>query len=698
MLTQEAKDQIQGLYRKLVAELSLKPRYGQRMMIAEIAKSLGAVQENEKSERDNDQGIAVIEAGTGTGKTLAYLTAALPMAMRAEKKLLISTATIALQEQILDKDLPMFRKHSDLPFKYTLAKGRGRYLCLVKLDKLLQQMSGLLSTLDLFDQTPEAADQAMYEKMLLDYGKGEWNGDRDRLGFEVDNAQWRHLTATHRECSNRRCSQFNNCAFFKARSELDNADIIVANHDLVLSDLVLGGGAVLPPPEQTIYIFDEGHHLSDKALSHFKIELGVRSQRQWLKQLEKAMQQLISEGGIPHTMLHSLQQAPEQISECLQGLTFVWPMLQEYLQEKERLRFEFGLMPEDLAALLLNLKQPLQPLVQCLDKLNEALQKSLDDKNEGEFTREVAENWQAPIGVLFSRAEALWDGLNWLLAAEKEGDVPVARWIEKVQYGEEFDIQLCVSPIRIADLLRKNLWWRCYGAVVTSATLAALNSFTQLSIESGLPQWANYQRVASPFDYQNAGLIRVPELKASPKSEEYQDEINQWLQDNINLEEGTLVLFSSRAQMKAANEVMYPLWRDELLVQGYMPKGEIVRRHKERLDQGKGGVIFGLASFAEGIDLPGHYVTHVVIVKIPFAVPDDPIQAATSEWLESNGRNPFMELTLPSASVRLVQAAGRLIRKEDDQGVISILDKRLVSQRYGKLLLDALPPFRRQLY
>ena len=123
-----------------------------------------------------------------------------------------------------------------------------------------------------------------------------------------------------------------------------------------------------------------------------------------------------------------------------------------------------------------------------------------------------------------------------------------------------------------------------------------------------------------------------------------------------------------------------------------------MRKHKERLDSGQGGVIFGLASFAEGIDLPGHYVTHVVIVKIPFAVPDDPIQAATSEWLESQGRNPFMELTLPSASVRLVQAAGRLIRKEDDTGVISILDKRLVSQRYGKLLLDSLPPFRRQLY
>lgn len=698
MLSQKSKDSIQALYRKLVSTMGLVPRYGQRVMIAEIAKTLGAISTNDKGERDNDAGIAVVEAGTGTGKTLAYLAASLPMAMEAEKTLLISTATIALQEQILDKDLPAFRKNSGIEFKYALAKGRGRYLCLIKLDKALQQMSGLLSTVDLFDQAPEASDQVMYEKLLMDYGKGDWDGDRDRLDFEIENEQWRHLTATHRECSNRRCTQFQNCAFFKARNELDNADIVVANHDLVLSDLVLGGGAVLPAPEKSIYVFDEGHHLADKALSHFKVELGVRSQRQWLKQLDKAMSQLIKEGGIPHSMLYSIQQAPEQIQSCMQTLTFVWPMLQEYLGEKERLRFEFGLLPEELSQLLVQIKEPLQPLVQCLDKLTEALQKSLDSKEDGEFSREVAEAWQAPIGILFSRAETLWNGLDLLLAAEKENALPTARWLSASPYGDDFDIQLCASPIRIAELLRKNLWWRCYGAVVTSATLTALNSFNQVAIESGLPQWANYQRVASPFDYPNLGLVRVPKLTASPKSEHYQEEINTWLEENIDLDEGTLVLFSSRAQMKAANDELFQKWRDHLLVQGYLPKGEIVNRHKARIDEGQGGVIFGLASFAEGIDLPGNYVTHVVIVKIPFAVPDDPIQAATSEWLESKGRNAFMELTLPAASVRLVQAAGRLIRKEEDTGVISILDKRLVSQRYGGLLLDALPPFRRQLH
>jgi ATP-dependent DNA helicase DinG len=698
MLSQKSKDEIQALYRKLVEKMRLTPRYGQRVMIAEIAKSLGAIVEDDKDERSNEAGIAVIEAGTGTGKTLAYLAATLPMAMAAEKKLLISTATIALQEQILDKDIPAFRKNSEIPFKYALAKGRGRYLCLVKLDKALQQISGLLSTVDLFDQPPEAADQSLYEELLSSYGGGSWNGDKDRLGYEIEPSQWRHLTATHRECSNRRCEQFQNCAFYKARGELDSADIIVANHDLVLSDLVLGGGAVLPAPEKLIYVFDEGHHLADKALNHFKVEIGVRGQRLWLKQLEKAIEQLVSHGGIPNSIMHSIRMAPEQINECLQTLTFIWPMVQEMLGENERLRFEFGRVPSELKGFLQNLKMPLQPLLQCLDKLNEALQKSLDPKEDGEFERSVAESFQAPIGVLFSRSETLWDGLIWLRAEAGGATTPYARWMTKTAYGEDWDIQLCVSPIRVADQLRKSLWWRCYGAVVTSATLTSLNTFNQIAIETGLPKWANFQQVISPFDYPNLGTICVPRLLHNPKAEGYQDEINNWLRDNINLKEGSLVLFSSRAQMKACNDELYPQWRDELLVQGFLPKSEIVRCHQTRIDEGKGGVIFGLASFAEGIDLPGDYLTHVVIVKIPFAVPDDPIQAATSEWMESQGRNPFMELTLPAASVRLVQAAGRLIRKEDDVGVISILDKRIVASRYGRLLLDALPPFKRQLY
>lgn len=695
MLTKETKDQIQSLYRECVKSMSLNPRYGQRVMIAEIAKALGGIQEDDEGERTNDSGIAVVEAGTGTGKTLAYLLASLPIAISTERKLLISTATVALQEQILDKDLPALKKHISLPFNYALAKGRGRYLCLLKLDQALQHLSGMLATVDLFETTPEQKDQALYEEMLTKYGSGQWDGDRDRWPDEIEPSQWTHMTATHRECSNRRCAHFQNCAFFKARAQVEDADIIVANHDLVLADLSLGGGAVLPAPAKTIYVFDEGHHLADKALNHFRLELGVRSQRQWLKQLDKTLEQFVANAGIPVSIMHSLQEVPEHIRTLTQQVSLLWPMVMDMLPEQDRLRFEFGHMPESLRDLLQTMKSPLQPIHQCLDKLNDLLQKSLDPKEEPEIARDVAENWHAPIGMMLARAEQMSEALSWLAAEEAEGDIPVARWLTKTPYGDDWDIIISASPISVASQLRNMLWHRCYGAVVTSATLTALNSFNSLKWEAGLPDWASYQRVASPFNYPELGQLQVAQLNSSPKSDEFEQDVHDWMSDNINLDEGTLVLFSSRVQLEAARDYFVRDWFESMLSQGYLPKAEIVRRHKERIDSGKGSVIFGLASFAEGVDLPGEYVTHVVIIKIPFAVPDDPIQAAISEWMESRGRNPFMELTLPAASIRLIQACGRLIRKETDKGKVSILDKRLVTQRYGRLLLDSLPPFKR---
>lgn len=695
MLTAETKQCIQDSYRECLKALDLKPRYGQRVMIAEIAKGLAHIDEDDKGVRRSDSGIVVVEAGTGTGKTLAYLLAALPVALAKEKKLLISTATVALQEQILDKDLPNLKKSISLPFHFALAKGRGRYLCLLKLDKSLQQLAGLLTTVDLFERTPEERDKELYETMLAKYASGQWDGDRDRWQDELEDGQWSHLTATHRECSNRRCQHYQNCAFYKARESMEDADIIVANHDLVLSDLSLGGGAVLPAPEKTIYVFDEGHHLADKALNHFRLEVGVRAQRQWLKQLEKGLEQFVAAAGIPHSLLPSFSAAPQQISEIVQNISLSWPMLMDMLGDQDRLRFEFGRVPESLRETLSQIRQPLQPLQLFLDKLVDALQKSLDSKSEGDFSRDVAESWQAPMGIMLARAEQLSETLSWFCTEEKEGELPVARWLARVPFGDDWDIRLSASPIAVADRLRRDLWWRCYGAVVTSATLTALNSFHSLTWETGLPDWASYHRVASPFDYPNLGELETVTLASDPKSPNFQSDVEAWLTDHIDLSKGSLVLFSSRAQLEATRDVFLRDWGDALLCQGFLPKAMIVDRHKKRIDGGEGSVIFGLASFAEGIDLPGDYVTHVVIVKIPFAVPDDPIQAATSEWIESRGRNSFMDLTLPAASVRLVQACGRLIRKESDFGRISILDKRLTSHRYGQLLIDALPPFKR---
>lgn len=696
MLKSDLKDTIQQSYRECVQKMGLTTRLGQRQMVAQVANTLGAIHTNDDEHRDNDAGIAAIEAGTGTGKTLAYLLGALPVALATGKTLVISTATVALQEQILDKDLPNLQNAISLPFKFALAKGRGRYLCLSKLDKALQHLSGFAAmTVDLFEKTPEEKDKELYETMLSEYANGNWDGDRDRWPDDIGDEQWQHLSATHQECSSRLCANFKHCAFFKARLALDDADIIVANHDLVLSDLTLGGGVVLPPPEDTIYVFDEGHHLAEKALGHFHLEVGVRAQRQWLMQLEKGLEQFVKAGGIPSSLIHGMTNAPEHINALLEDINLLWPLLCELMSNEDKLRFEFGVVPDALRELLLNMKHPLQSLLVYLDSLVEVLQTSLDPKEDNEVNREVAESWLAPMSLMLKRADQLSQTLSWLSAQEAEGDIPIARWLVKVPYGDDVDIRMSACPISVSEQLRKNLWWRCYGAVITSATLTALNSFNNLSFSVGLPKWTHYQCVPSPFDYAKLGQLNAVNLASDPNSAHFQQDVEDWLTRNIDTRQGNLVLFSSRAQLEATRDALLTDWRDYLLCQGFLPKAEIVKRHRARIDTNEGSIIFGLASFAEGIDLPGKYVTHVVVVKIPFAVPDDPIQAATSEWMESRGRNPFMELTLPAASVRLVQACGRLIRTESDEGKVSILDNRLLKKRYGQQLLNALPPFAR---
>jgi ATP-dependent DNA helicase DinG len=254
------------------------------------------------------------------------------------------------------------------------------------------------------------------------------------------------------------------------------------------------------------------------------------------------------------------------------------------------------------------------------------------------------------------------------------------------------------SPFLAAGTLATHLWSSCAGALVTSATLTALGRFDRFSMRAGVPAEATRTVVPSPFDYASAGVLSVPPMRAEPTdAEQHTAMLVEMLPELLDPAEGSLVLFSSRRQMEQVYEGLEADWRARILMQDQLSKQEILRRHRERIDSGEGSVIFGLASFAEGVDLPGAYCRHVVIAKIPFAVPDEPVESALSEWIESRGGNPFMELSVPDAAVKLVQASGRLLRSESDTGRVTLLDKRVVSRRYGRAILDSLPPFRREI-
>ncbi|MGS2743231.1 ATP-dependent DNA helicase DinG [Halomonas sp. LS-001] len=707
MLDDALKGEIQAAYRQVVEKLSLTPRYGQRLMMAEIARTLGGISMDDEGKRQNDTHVCVLEAGTGTGKTLAYLLSALPIAKAQGKRLIISTATIALQEQVLNQDLPMLARHSGLAFRYALAKGRGRYVCVARLD----QASGGSEpnpAMSLFEQDMESGNsefEALAKEMVDAYGKGEWQGDRDSWPESIDAQSWRRLTVDHRQCTNRRCGHFAACAFFRARRDLEEADVIVANHDLVLADLSLGGGAILPAPEDAIFIFDEGHHLPDKALSHFAHRFAVHGCLGWIKTLKGSLTELNQALGAQHTVARLLATLPDtlQALEPLLGDVF-----QTGYQLAERpnglhddetfkqMRFEGGKAPEALREQASQLVTVFATLARSLESIGDILRESLDPDKQTGLDREQAEAWLPLVALVHGRADdahALWTAMG---AVDPANAPPSARWITLNRVNGEADIEFSASPVSAAPTLAKHLWGRCHGAVVTSATLTALGRFERLQERAGLASRYRYQALPSPFDYANA-VLSVPQAAQDPSNREVHEQAIVDFVTDLGDDEATLVLFSSRAQLRAVEKSLPASVKARVLAQDALPKRELLERHRHAVDAGKGSIIFGLASFAEGIDLPGDYLTHVVITRLPFAVPDDPVGATLAEWIESQGGNAFMRISVPDASIKLVQACGRLIRKESDRGRITLLDRRVLTRRYGKALLDALPPFRREI-
>lgn len=705
MLDADIKQQIQTAYTRFLDTRELQPRYGQKLMIAEVANTLGAIELGDNRERTSSGQVAVVEAGTGTGKTVAYFLAALPIAKALDKHLVVATATIALQEQIVYKDLPEIINACEMDVSFSLAKGRGRYLCLAKLDRILNDVDMPQSIpLDFAPDTSAPSDEQtikLYQSMMDALAANQWDGDRDNWKNALDENQWRPVTTNHRECSGRRCSHVSNCSFFKSRERINGVDCIVTNHDLVLSDLALGGGAILPAPEDTLYIFDEGHHLAQKALNHFSNYSRLDATGKWLDQCEQMLKNAADQIGSAGDIQRKLDQLPAAIKDCKTSLTNIQPLLSDCLGSVEpdggkiRYRFAHGIVPASIAEGAGQATQTFGRLVDILSQLTDDISESIEEKS-GEVPQVDLESWYPVIGSWLARSEAnlaLWMSY----AARDVADIPEARWLEKIDTSHTQDIAISSSPIVSAQTLDELLWSRCCGAVVTSATLTALGQFDRFIMRTGTPADGHYKVVPSPFNYQNA-VLRIPPtaVDAGDAGEHTRSLIDQF-PEMLQEQQGSLVLFASRRQMQEVHENLPAHWRQKILLQDDRSKQETLKEHKRRVDAGEGSVIFGLASFAEGVDLPGRYCEHVVIAKIPFSVPNDPVEEALAEWIKDRGGNPFMDISVPDASLRLIQASGRLVRSEVDTGTITIMDKRLLTRRYGKALLDSLPPFRREL-
>lgn len=721
MLSEEVKADIQASYSRILSEKGFKSRFCQKVMIADIANMLGSAEEVEDSEvKDSEVGsertdsnICVIEAGTGTGKTIAYIMACLPLARLKDKKLVISTATVALQEQIVFKDLPDIQKLlPDLKVEFSIAKGRRRYVCLAQLDRVLQEGDAFNYSLDLYDDEVlqmniDADNRETCASMLDLIGRGRWDGDRDRWATEVDDAVWNKISMDHTRCSGRSCSFYDNCSFYKAREGVYRADCIVANHDLVLSDLMMGGGVVLPAPEDTIYVFDEGHHLPEKAVNHLSHFTRLQSSQSWLEKIPQSLERLVNEVGDLDHLLGNLPADEELVLRLVQMTTSVSEYLQAYDSQAEKkfgrqvrqYRFASGDCSQPLREMAAILFEDFQKLFSRLDMIEDELQKRMSDEDLSEQDVELKsqyETWYPLIASFSARADASRQLWRDYMLEDKNSRPPKARWLNFNEELNGVDIQVNSSPVSIGEDLRDLLWDRAFAAIVTSATLSVGGDFSLFALKAGIHQTAGFRVLPSPFNYSEQGVLNIPDIKADPRNpDEHSAAVAELLPEMLENTLGSLVLFTSWRQMQQVEDLLPGDFAERLLVQGNETKAEIIRRHKESIEAGEFSVIFGLASFAEGIDLPGKLCEHVVVVKIPFAVPDDPVGATYNEWLESQGRNAFVEISIPDAILKLTQACGRLIRTEEDTGIVSILDRRLVTQRYGSRILSALPPFRR---
>ncbi len=686
--TKTVKEEIEQITSNLrVALPSYRERPAQKIMIAEIARIQWTAELPEDGESYKAKNILISEAPTGTGKSNAYLLPSVVVARRKGKKLVVSSATVKLQQQLCENELPRLNDCIDGGITYMIAKGRSRYVCPSRLEK----EAGGASQSSLYAESNGGRVDARSEHVITlhkSFKNNSWDGERDST--KVEDSLWTDISTDSNGCTGNRCSHYKSCPFFLARAKLDNVDVVVTNHDLLLSDLSLGGGVILTKPEDTFYVLDEAHHLPEKTLSAFASSYLSGSS---IKLLEKmSNDHAKSQSG---SLSHDIHVAAESVHNYLNDLHVGLEQIDSIRNKGDVLRFPFGELPDTFKGLGEQVLSRSEHLVATLSKYHEFLSEKI---KEGE-SNDKQEKELMETSVYLDRAESI--ASTWELMLRKVNGTPIAKWIEVVQSGRDNDFVITASPVSAGLTLKRAFWDKALSVVLTSATLTALGNFDLFLEQTGLdliPDRVKTIMLPTPFDYQTQGKLVIPKMKSSPKdAEAHTKEVSQIMPSLYPDKGGMLVLFASRKQMNQVRDSLPPSLQALTMTQGEDSLSVMIEKHKALIDEGKPSTLYGVQSMAEGVDLPADYCVRVVIAKLPFDVPSDPISKSYSEWLEANNRNPFYEVSLPSASRKLAQWSGRLIRREDDYGEIYCLDNRLSTSKYGKALIDALPPYKLEI-
>jgi ATP-dependent DNA helicase DinG len=594
----------------------------------------------------------IVEAGTGTGKTLAYLVPAVAAALGGNGRVIISTGTKNLQEQLMEKDIPFLQGILPKPFAATYMKGRSNFLCLNRLGRA--QSSPVL----------EGLDEVDYFEEVTQWSRESETGDRAELANLPESLSfWRHIDARSESCLGQKCPDFDPCFITRMRNRAQEADIVVVNHHLFFADLSLRDsnyGSVLP--DYTAVILDEAHLIEEVACEYF----GAQVSNYQVDDLVRDIGMLtIEDAGID-------QELTKSVARMSRFADDFWMGFREGRGEDGR----YPIIPGTFAKKNGDGELAATPLGELFVVLEGAISRA-------ETTLDAFPEKPPEVDSLIRRLRQVRFDLQFIVTG---ADKKFVYWLERRNRG----LFLRASPIDVAGLLQDKLFEAVPTVVLTSATLSSGGNFAFIRDRLGLDT-ADDLIAASSFDYESQAILYLPEKMPDPRDREWAPAAAAEVARILNATEGrAFVLSTSLAGMQSLFENVWEEIDFPCLVQGSASKSQLLKRFRETPN----AVLFATSSFWQGVDVRGEQLSCVIIDKLPFAVPTDPIVAARQRYIEDSGGSSFYQYSVPQAIISLKQGLGRLIRSTTDRGVLAILDPRLRTKGYGRTFLQSLPPCR----
>jgi len=628
----------------------------------------------------NQSEFTLIEAGTGIGKSFAYLIPALYWAVKNDEVVVVSTNTINLQQQIMDKDIEFLKKVLPFNFKADLAIGRKNYLCIRKLKNIGSSFS-------------DQSEKRSYEN-LVEWSKKTKSGMRNEIKFNLKNSVWDEVASDSDYCIGSLCPYYDDCYFMQARNELFNSDLIVVNHYLLLSDALIKDSGYSTLPKYKSLIVDEAHNFHDVATYHLGKTTSYKLNNQVLKKLydkkysiiprvrnkvsklkmsnKEEIYQLIDQQIIP--TIKNLEENNKEyfllLDKFFQKFEDSSIIIAEELKEDETYK--------DINQKGFNFHDNFDKLLVYLKRLiNELKMVQNYDKIEAELL-ELKQNLNTVNELVF----------NLLFNLEADDDDYVF-WLEKYKYTDRY-ISHMSALLNVEGHLPDILWDKMRNILMTSATLTVNDSFNFFTDALGISN-QNELIVDSPFNYEKQSRLIIPNDIYTPSNNAFTSQIADDLTDILRTFQGsTMVLFTSYSMLNNLYEkVNYKLEEDNINV---LSQSKYSRKYiMNKFKAGKNQIIFGTQSFWEGVDIVGKDLKYLIIMRLPFPVPNDPVNAARVKLMKEEGKNYFFEYFIPKAVIKFKQGFGRLIRSRNDKGIVICMDNRIINKRYGQVFLNSIP-------